>query len=694
MPKKLVATVDEVNESKAELERKIAAARAEVEKQFAEQLSALESKLRGEVQRVQGNVDRLDEVKVGEDSCDKVRDTAHAELASAEEALRGEIQAIPPMLEDTVRRTRADLEQHVAETDTAAREAFAKELETLCVNFDQELQTVRSALEALVCRTATEAAEALQREHGVVEQLVAQAREEAANSVAEAARVAAEALQHAREDQEKIDGKQDQKLKSAVADIDFKIADVEKDIQNRSDEAAKALREAILKAEKELAKLADDDRIRFEGLDADIAHTVKLFSDVENVPTRKLDWVIREADSRLRLSNEIPEGQDELPAYGSWTSPQFDIAGARGLTLELRHYRLTNPPAEDQHRGDLAAFLHAPEDTHIAFKLSIGKVSETFEHKFRENEPLGTRRLGFLKEQLDPLRFTLSIGIEILECIYIFTKQPDPPKEAEAAEGEEDSTAPPPLDAFFRIQRHVNNRVLDQVKQQVDYFRTRMIRRIEWRLEEASQMKRLFPRGAPMRSKHFDAAGIEGMFLVFYPSGYDSAQEGNASAFLYAPAGTTLRCWLQVGMKKRELNHTFEKEGHCGRANFVRFEEAVDQDEDCVHIALQIEEAHMELSAHMHHPPPPQAGCRSLAKNTPSLLPLGSTVKLQRNMEHLPDQLQEVKILPSLWATRNYHDVSVKVEGLRPIKDIRLRQQQQSPPRSGTRRSPSSPLLR
>lgn len=689
MGKKITATIDELKEQKAQLEQQIKATSTAVEKTLQERLAALEERLRGEVREVQESLDRANQehASLAEQSVEKASEIARADIAEADRVLRAEIEALKPLLDGSIRESREALEQRILEVDGATRDAFLQELQGCVERIDQELGATRDSLQAVVSDTARAAAEALEKARQDIAGDVNRARDESMSKAEEAKEQMLLSLHESVEEQGRTNKKLDQKLKGSVTDIEYKIADVEKDIQKRADATALALQEAVKKAERELALLTTQHTERFDGVDNSIQQLRFLFSDVENVPTRKVEWVIKEAASRLKVPTTIPEGEDEIPLYTSVMSHPFDAAGARALKLELRYYRPTDPPAADQHRGDLALFLHAPEGTHIAFKLTVGNCSDTFEHRFRQNDPLGTRRIAFLKEQVHSVKFTLTLGVEILECIYSFDKKPPPPEEQEVSEEE---TPVVPLDTVFRMQRHVNNRVLDQVKQQVDYFRKRATRRIEWRLEEASMMKRCFPRGAPMRSQEFDAAGIEGMSLLFFPSGYDSAFDGWCSAFLYAPQGASLRCSLQVGVQKRELNHTFDREGQCGRANFVRFEEAVDKDEDCVFVTLQIEEAHLDLVAQMHHPPPPAVGCRSLAHEATPMRPLGSTVKMQRALDSLPACLQEVKVLPSLWATKNYHELAVKVDGLRPIKDVRIRQHR---PKSGARRSPSTPLL-
>lgn len=680
MPKKLTCTVDEVEEIRVQLVSQIEASKASVEGGIASQLAELEKRLRAEVLKVQQGVDHLDKVKVEEESCAKVARRAEEELSRVAQELRVEIEALRPVITDSVKRSRAELEEQLTQMDVATRDAFAQELESLCGHFDEELGSLRSTMEALVKQCRAEASTTITQERQQLLQALEQAKAVAAEATADARQAAAESLEKVVEAQEQVDKKRDLKAKAIQADNEAKMAELEAQIKESADAAAKALANAVVVASTDLAGASEVADRRFQEVAAQLDKVREIFNDVENVPTRRVDWVIKEAQSRVKFT-EVPEeeGAEPPPPWTSFLSPRFDAAGARGLRLELRLFKPTEPPAPDQEKGDCAVFLHAPKGTHVAFRLCLGSLSENFEHKFADGEPVGTQRLCFFLEQVNAVTGSLRLGVEILECIYEFDKK------IRGEEGQQQL-----LEASFRLQRHVNNRVLDQVKLQMDYFKKRMTRRVEWRLEQASMMRRNFPKGAPIRSKEFDAAGIDGMQILFYPSGYDSAGEGFASAYLCAPAGATLSCWLQVGSERRDINHTFDKTGQIGRANFCRWENCLDPDEDCVLIVMDIQEAHVDLVARASHAPPPAVGLRSLAREAVPLTPVGSTIKLQRMADHLPPILQEVKVLPSLWAGKNMHDVAVKVDGLRPIREVRSRGGQRS---SGVRKSPSSPQL-
>merc|ERR1719265_2313650 len=76
------------------------------------------------------------------------------------------------------------------------------------------------------------------------------------------------------------------------------------------------------------------------------------------------------------------------------------------------------------------------------------------------------------------------------------------------------------------FHRHINHRVFMQMRQEVERMQSRMVKRIEWNIEQASKHTDYFATREPIASPIVSAAGVEGMQLVFYPSGYTGATEG------------------------------------------------------------------------------------------------------------------------------------------------------------------------
>ena len=64
---------------------------------------------------------------------------------------------------------------------------------------------------------------------------------------------------------------------------------------------------------------------------------------------------------------------------------------------------------------------------------------------------------------------------------------------------------------------------LDAVEQQLNLVQSRLLSRVEWALQDASLMPDLFPQGTYICSPVFTAGGIDGLQLIFFPSGEDGA---------------------------------------------------------------------------------------------------------------------------------------------------------------------------
>jgi len=438
---------------------------------------------------------------------------------------------------------------------------------------------------------------------------------------------------------------------------------------DRLNDAVKELRETAAQnqtaVQQEAATNLENFRVdalhRLNTLGQQTQNLFDAMSEVENTATRRVDWVIRDADQRLRPSLT----RESL--HTSFFSPKFNAAGAHGLQLELQIFRSDDPPREGDAVGDCAAFLWACKGSNLSYKLHIGNKSATLEKIFNGRVAYGTSRLCFIRDQLNREDNTLRVSVEILESVreveHVISRQEDSTCELD------DSSKP--LEGCVLFRRHINNRLLDQVKAQVDIMRSRMTRHVEWRVEQGSMLQKCFPEGEAICSTSFNAAGVEGLQLVFYPSGYHGATNGFCSFFLYAPAGATLRCWLWAGNQRREAHHSFEEHGAYGRTNFCRFDTALDDTTNSVLLALEIEEAHQDMQAKKSHPVV-QPGDRRTQAEIEGTLPaaVDSIVKLQRSSGRIASGLSDRKVLPSLWTGKSLGDLSAVSDGLHSFAEL------------------------
>jgi hypothetical protein len=314
--------------------------------------------------------------------------------------------------------------------------------------------------------------------------------------------------------------------------------------------------------------------------------------------------------------------------------------------------------------------------------------------------PYGTKRFCFIKDQINREDDTLRISVEILEAVReiehlikppVILDDPDaPPKSLEEIAVEE-QIKEKSLESSMFFQRAINNRLYDQVKQQVHVLQSRMVRKIEWRIENASLLRRCFPANECICSASFSAAGIEGMQFIFYPSGYKGATEGYCSLFLFGPAGATLKCNLAAGQQKREASHTFEEPGAFGRTNFCRFESCVDEADDSIMVMLDIDDAQQDIVAFVKHPVVQPGDRRTLQQlEGSSDKAIDSIVKLTKKpggrAQGKDKDLVELKVLPSLWTAKQLGTTTVRNDGMHDFEDIKIR----AAKASGARRTGNS----
>lgn len=297
--------------------------------------------------------------------------------------------------------------------------------------------------------------------------------------------------------------------------------------------------------------------------------------------------------------------------------------------------------------------------------------------------PMVQKRLCFVNDEIEKDEDLLRVGVEILEVRRDIEK-------ALGASAEDE-----PLEGSLVYQRNINNRLLEQVQGISDIMRSRLVKRVEWRVAHASLLQRCFPSGREICSPSFVAAGIESMQLVIYPSGYAGATDHFCSIFLFAPAGATINGFICAGKHKHKINHTFEMAGAFGRTNFARFETIIDTESDTVTIALEIVEASQDVRGVAQH----KVLAGDVRDGTTDEIPaegIGSVIKLQRSASKF-NGLEDVQQLPSLWTAKPIGTIGAAIpDNFHTMSEIQERSNELAA-RSGGRRKPprseSTPLL-
>eukprot|EP00927_Polykrikos_kofoidii_P080943 TRINITY_DN7799_c0_g1_i1.p1 TRINITY_DN7799_c0_g1~~TRINITY_DN7799_c0_g1_i1.p1 ORF type:complete len:785 (-),score=146.40 TRINITY_DN7799_c0_g1_i1:150-2504(-) len=438
--------------------------------------------------------------------------------------------------------------------------------------------------------------------------------------------------------------------------------------------------------------LKENSDLRIHTIEVETKRLSKILSEVESLPTRRVEWQIKAASVRLQTRGER-----------SWFSPRFEAAGASDLQLELRMLPEDSSDIEGLDGGakcsygDCAVALWAGDvGLRLVCKLFIGSMSVQLHHTSDGRTPLSTGRMNcFLREQIQVQEDTLSIGIEILEAVWEIRNMPKPT----SADKLRNKTGEL-LEGRLILHRHLNHRTMELVQEQVDLMRSRMVRRIEWRLQQASTLRRLFGEGECACSTPFEAAGMAGMQLIFYPSGYTGVKESFCSLFLSCPGGTALRCWLWAGKQKREARVSFEHAGLLGRTNFCRYDSCVEAD-DSVLLALEIEEAQQDTTESMWHEPRsrrspsldihathsrPQSALvsgpsvsvgladrDSETRSTPPPANVVDRIESTMKFRKAPGKiaLEDVKQLPSLWTTQPQINVSEGLEDFHQLSEVK-----------------------
>jgi hypothetical protein len=665
-PKIVYATPEELGELRAELIPKLQACESKIEPL----IKKAENSLKEAIKAVHEMVQRHDT-----ENAKKLQSLAMDSKAYTDECIKklhGEVFKQFPLIHQKIDALAATLRAEIQEGDKRVEGKMEMAVTEMCQNFEEEMEQLKALLLGKVEETHVH--------HTTIHTETRTDMDEKVREVRKEQKAVAKKLM------EKGDGDLKKAMQEqADKDTVFQTANskVQNDIYLHLDRHAESLKAipvetaanlaaAELQLNKTIGDLRADHGGRLDHLDAETSKLRAAVAEVENLATKRVDWVIKSAAQVIR-----PNSASKASLHRSWFSPKFNMAGSHGLQLELQLFRPSDPPREDEADGDVAVFLWAARGTNISYRLYVGDKYQQMDKLFNGRVPFGTKRFCWMKDCINRVDNTLRIGVEILESHREVEHEivaPPEPKEVDQYMSPPDKT----LEGMVQFHRHINNRLYEQVKNQVDLMRSRMIRRVEWRVEQASRLRQCFAPGQPICSTQFNAAGLEGLQLLFYPSGYKGATDGFCSLYMYGPAGCTIRCSLFLGEQKREAYHSFVEPGAFGRTNFCRFESITDESEDSVLVAIEVEEAHQDSSAKVAHALVAPGDRRNQAQlDGASGGPINSVVKLQGHPGKPMQGLEDTRILPSLW-TAVYENSAVP-EGMHSFEEIKHSQTRGSP---------------
>mmetsp|Transcript_87500 Transcript_87500/g.282690 ORF Transcript_87500/g.282690 Transcript_87500/m.282690 type:complete len:823 (-) Transcript_87500:131-2599(-) len=585
------------------------------------------------------------------------RHANHASAAVAAEA-RTSLEYTRSTIQDKLYKVEEMCEATARQCEVSIQ-AFSARLDN---KLDQMVQAQRGALDDL--------AKALRSESYALERILQETTEK------ELAR-----LEVAHNSSDSARGKQIQQLEGEVRTCFEKLSHHDEKIALGVETTHKFRRNA----EGQLSDKHAEQVQHVRRLDEDVARLQALCGEVSGLATRQIEWDLDDVLHKLRL---FKDGQD--PNNGSWFSPKFDAAGVRGLQLEIRLLQSLDGSSDEEKKasvGDCSVFLWAAEGLRLSFRLSLGGESAELKHVFNGKTPCGVVRMCCLAEQVNKQDGSLRVGVEIHEAsrdhqVSSTTTAPAACHLLASGHSEAgttcDSSSSPSSSGTLRLQTYLNHRLMELIQRQsrgllelvqrkVDLVRSRSVRRVQWRLEGASMLRQCFAEGKAVCSTAFQAAGVSGMQLVFYPSGCAGAREGFCSFFLSCPAGCALRCWLWAGRWRKEARpEPDDRQDLLGRVNFCRFENCVDPVDESVELAIEIEEAqqitkdgfHTPLgSTLLSHPPSgtTDVGVVTLSRKTQDLDRMDiSTLKLELKPSSKVNPGQ-VKQLPAIWTSHGFH---------------------------------------
>jgi len=338
---------------------------------------------------------------------------------------------------------------------------------------------------------------------------------------------------------------------------------------------------------------------------------------------------------------------------------------------------------------------------YLVCRYNVGAICVQVQHTFDGETPFVAKRICNLYDQVAADDDSLEVGVEILESVRQVLHCPREATSEEALAVALGGQAPrPPDQGSIVTYRYLNHRMLDLVQSQVELMRSRMVRRIEWRIDHASTLRRLFPEGECLCSTTFEAAGVEGLQLVFYPSGYSGVRDGCCSYFLHCPAGSVLRGWLSIGKLRREARIAYERPGFYGRTNFSRFDQSIDTATDSILLALEIDEAKQDVTEMLSHATPMANEGRNSTSPTQvdvGLVPVQqvpekveSNLKFRRNPGRAA--LEDVRQLPSIWTSKPKANVADALESFHTFADMKAQQKGKVLTSRGEPRRPASGL--
>eukprot|EP00927_Polykrikos_kofoidii_P042976 TRINITY_DN37031_c0_g1_i1.p1 TRINITY_DN37031_c0_g1~~TRINITY_DN37031_c0_g1_i1.p1 ORF type:complete len:863 (+),score=130.70 TRINITY_DN37031_c0_g1_i1:313-2589(+) len=577
----------------------------------------------------------------------------------ASQKLTAEVQAQGKFVEEKREELQQILELNIEKVNREVRISFEMDLSALREAMIGNLKEVRESLSTMIEDVAAEARASLNAQRRELDAIIEERRQQLSAEDASIRRDTASEFERVRKSQKETDDKQDAHARQSRAETDSRF-DAHNALITENREAAEiATSTSSRQAAENLLAVRELVQCHLVVHDKEVENIWDACRELQELPTRRVEWVIPNAAELLTFP--VSE-TSEAPQYVSWFSKRFRAAGTRNLRLELRLYSPSVNSSFKGGVGNIALALWCGRHMHMHWRTFVGNKMETHEQFFDVRGAHSSKRLCYLKDEIRA-DGTLSVGIELLEVICEIDDFAPSLRDGDVHEPNAESEGDPSsMEGSLLFHRHINHRLVPQMRQEIARMQARMVRRIEWQLEQATSLPQYFRAREPICSPIFAAAGIEGMQLMFYPSGYAGATDGFCSFFLYCPAGVTVKCILQVGNQVRDAQNTFEDAGAYGRTNFCRYVDCFDAHLDTLVLAFEISDIQQQLGASSQHAIPADGAAEKSVVGAVKMLRVPGR-----------QALTETTVLPALWTSKGLGDVGLPPEGFQPWSALKAK---------------------
>jgi hypothetical protein len=400
----------------------------------------------------------------------------------------------------------------------------------------------------------------------------------------------------------------DNKLSTELNKVNMELLQKLDTAETNQDAAREALRENREAAEEAFREEMDNlDKKNTQIRELATADLMEHVTNIHNTSTYALHVVERSCSNATTIKWRIQASELEGKMRVSMFSDLFHCHGARNMKLELRIDKHVDGTSESL--GDSSLYLWAPQGNRISFRLWVGEPvgprvlnpesakgkSMSCDFNYLQEGRYGAK--GFF-QLAHFLTGHLMVGVDILEVeneVQYWDGTPghvlDPRGFGKGKKKEEEKVTladgrvvdkataelinptPTKLTAVCMSNMRINETLYEQMQ----LIKSRYCKRSEWKITHAEELLAMYPPGRALCSKPFCAGGLEDLQFVIYPRGMGGA-DGYCSCLISAPAGTFIKGNLYMGKQSRSLEHTWGERGQYGRANFCRWDNAVEND--------------------------------------------------------------------------------------------------------------------